>query len=277
MSHGRERGLNFWAAYADMLLMLFLGTTVISVAAMASMKESSIREAAGRDEFEGKVKDLGIQASWTTDADGTAKLNLECSIGQDLAGRLAACLGGPSVVEKSGCGFAIQDRLLFDSGKSELRPEGRQFVDRLANCIVSESRNIIGTDALDTITIEGHSDCVPPPPDPRWNPDLINRYLSQTRADMVYTTIVEVLRSAEGGARISPCERQRLLARISSRAYGPFRPRKGSQCTCGRPPPGAKPTTTAVDLCAQDRRVEILLTGRLSNVSPNWDVPCKSP
>lgn len=58
------------------------------------------------------------------------------------------------------------DKILFDSGKADIKPEGRAFLDQVATILTSRTRQ--------PVSIEGHTDNVGPP-------DL-NRDLSELRA-----------------------------------------------------------------------------------------------
>ena len=103
-----------------------------------------------------------------------------------LLSMLTACATPPAsrdvTITQTARGVEIRssDKILFDSGKADIKPEGRAFLDQVATILTSRTRQ--------PVSIEGHTDNVGPP-------DL-NRDLSELRALAVMKGLLDRARAA---------------------------------------------------------------------------------
>jgi hypothetical protein len=80
------------------------------------------------------------------------------------------------------------------------------------------------------------------------------------RAKAVYDLAFQRVLDPQNG--FSDVDRAAILARIATRSFGPYRRLSGSQCDCRR--------DSYANTCFEDRRVEIVVQGRLGGGKPNW-------
>ncbi|WP_145064807.1 OmpA family protein [Engelhardtia mirabilis] len=159
-------------------------------------------------------------------ADGPDAAELEARKAA-LEARIAALDGGlgalTAIDVEGGYGFALAENIVFDSGRAELRDEGREL-------LVSLARQIAGEE-FDTIWVRGHSDAMPVR-----RAETLERFphgnlqLSAARAVEVAAAMIE-----EGGLP---------TAKVMVSGFGPTRPIADNGSAEGR---------------AQNRRVEIFV------------------
>ncbi|MDD5090712.1 MAG: OmpA family protein, partial [Candidatus Wallbacteria bacterium] len=109
-------------------------------------------------------------------------------------------LNAEIIRNKRGITIRLSDSLLFDLGNAELKPQSRKVLDRVAELLKANPRNVV---------IEGHTDDVPIGPSLR-KKFPTNWELSTTRATNVLRYFVE-------GQKMQP-------DRFSASGYGEFRP-----------------------------------------------------
>jgi outer membrane protein OmpA-like peptidoglycan-associated protein len=309
-----KRNMNYWPAYADMLMMLFVCCLAVAVYAVyeLSLSNSPILPVGAGVAWEGvtgceecekceecpevdpwpgceiacpiKCKDCCQKCQGKCPPDCgrceqvcppncqqleeycRIKPDEKCKLERELLENLGKCFG--SKVEKVGCSLIIQqDDLAFESGKDNLDSAGRRLANQIGECLIGYSHDIISSNELDMIVIEGHSDAVPPwgVSDPI-HQDQYNRDLSLKRAEAVYDQIMSTI-----NFNTDSCTARQLRARLATQGFGPYRPHKGSRCaecmdgSCD----------SYADFCRLDRRVEIKFIGRVSGSEPSWSIICE--
>lgn len=78
----------------------------------------------------------------------------------DFFGRLRAILGTRPDIRVVGDRFVFPSEIFFDSGQAELRPEGREELDKLAGALVALERKI-PPDIPWVLRVDGHTDIRP--------------------------------------------------------------------------------------------------------------------
>lgn len=244
-----RKEVNVWPGFSDLMFMLAVTMMVVSGGVVMSVN----RQAAELGKQRQTLKEMGL------DPDAQEP----CGLGAKVIKDLRACLNGASVsVTQRGCGLMIDSAILFGLNDARLTTGARRTVERVAPCIVDAAKAVASTQitdgaGLDSIVIEGHTDrCF------YENWDAVNKKggmgLAADRASTVYNVVFEQVTS--GPAAAPPGERERILARITTRALGPFRPVDDSKCDC-------REKATA---CDGDRRVEIVVQGRVGSAKENW-------
>lgn len=144
----------------------------------------------------------------------------------DFFGKLREVLGNRPDIRVVGDRFVLQSEIFFDTGRADLKPEGRAQLDKVAAAIV-ELENQIPTDIAWILRVDGHTDVRPIIGQFRSNWDL-----SAQRAISVVQYMV--------GKGVKP-------SRLVAAGFGEFQPID---------------TATTEDAFRRNRRIEFKLTER---------------
>ncbi len=249
-----RREVNVWPGFSDIMFMLAVSTLVVAGAVVMAEREQAKTLA----EWEAKLIAYGIDL----------KSKSECGRSTPVIEQLRACLERKGIkVRLRGCSIEVENAVLFDSRSSVLSSAAREKIERFAPCITDAAKSVAEMPrsgiGLDSIVIEGHSDRCG-----YENWQLANDSgmgLAALRAQAVYNVVFEQLIKAAGRPDAGPVEP--LLARITTRSLGPYRPVSGAECTCDPVSAG----------CEADRRVEIVVQGRVGKAEEPWAPPSRIP
>src|ERR1700747_1995367 len=89
----------------------------------------------------------------------------------DFFGKLREVLGNRSDIRIVGDRFVLQSEIFFDTGKADLKPEGRAELDKVAAAIV-ELESQIPAEIAWILRVDGHTDVRPIIGQFKWNWDL---------------------------------------------------------------------------------------------------------
>jgi len=78
----------------------------------------------------------------------------------DFFGKLRQILGNRADVRIVGDRFVLQSEVFFDTGKADLKPEGRTELDKVADALI-ELEKQIPTDIAWVLRVDGHTDVRP--------------------------------------------------------------------------------------------------------------------
>ena len=78
----------------------------------------------------------------------------------DFFGKLREILGNRTDVRVVGDRFVLQSEVFFDTGKADLKPEGRAELDKVASALL-ELEKQIPTDIAWVLRVDGHTDVRP--------------------------------------------------------------------------------------------------------------------
>src|SRR5262249_16157533 len=78
----------------------------------------------------------------------------------DFFGKLPALLGSRADVRVAGDRFVLQSEVFFDTGKADLKPEGRAELDKVAVALLQLEKQI-PTDLAWVLRVDGHTDVRP--------------------------------------------------------------------------------------------------------------------
>lgn len=203
-----------------LVAFLMLGLAVSGCARWKNLEKINREQAAAIAALKSEISQLSDQLtalSKTKDELTEAKSDLERKLKGELAeGDLALELGDRGLV------VSVLDRVLFDSGRAELKESARQTLDKVAETINETLKE-------NQILIEGHTDNEPI----HYSGWKSNWELSTARA----TEVVHYFVDASG---ISP-------EQLGAVGYGEFRPVADNSTSEGK---------------LQNRRVEIVITPR---------------
>jgi len=255
-----RREVNMWPAFADLMFVFALTTLVVAgglaIHAQAQIKKSQAQIKKSNDEIKRYRDDLeraGIGP------------NAHCGLATKVVDTMSACLQEEPAVNFTphDCSLSIDGAILFNFKKTTLSddPEARRRARHIARCVVRGASKIVEDDGshpdgigLDAISIEGHADACGYTNLEGLGP----QHFGAERANAVYNLVFDEVRSSTSSEK----DRLAVLARVSTRSFGSFRPLRGSRCDCSR--------SHAEQACADDRRVEIVVQGRLGTGQPNW-------
>ncbi len=258
-----RREINVWPGFSDLMFMLAVSTLVVAGGIVLAMNERDDRldaQEAVLAKLDARLRDLGI------DPDEAEP----CGLGGPVINQLQKCLGEARVdVERRGCSLAVKSTILFEKNDDRLRPDANRAVERLAPCVVAAARSVaeqpvVAGVGLDSLVIEGHTDRCGYE---SWaEANNVGMGLAATRAkavyDVVFRAVIQDPELSGGGLR------ERILARIVTRSLGPYRPLADSTCDCSRSTEGS---------CEADRRVEIVVQGRIGSGEETWRPPSSIP
>lgn len=249
-----RRELNIWPGFSDLMFMLAVSMLVVAGGVVVVVREQAKRQAAQEE----KLHALGI------DVDSRQPCGLSTPVIDDLR----ACLERNAIhVESRGCSLVVKSAILFSTRSVVLSGESRRTVERVAPCIISAARRVAEMPSagfgLDSVVIEGHADRCGYE---GWKQaNEAGMAYAAGRAQAVYNAVFEQLVQDEELTRSGL--REPVLARITTRSLGPYRPLKDSACDC-------RSDNAA---CEADRRVEIVVQGRVGDAAEPWAPPQAIP
>ncbi|HEX7063774.1 MAG TPA: OmpA family protein [Bacillales bacterium] len=144
-SYFREQEPNeeyFWPSFTDMMTMMVLVILFIAVIAFVQSIYEAYEESHVREEL----------------AHAT---NIKDHISDIIRQQLEEDLGEDKVVKGPNDTISIQADVLFDSGSTKIKPEGKKILNSVADAIVQIINHNKLNRYLNTILIEGHTDSVP--------------------------------------------------------------------------------------------------------------------
>ncbi|MHB8876048.1 MAG: OmpA family protein [Myxococcaceae bacterium] len=265
-----RREINVWPAFADMTFMLAVTLLVIAggVFALVQSKEAELKLKEDRVvKLNERLLALGVDPE-TQDS--------SCGLATPVVEAMAGCLAAAHLrVEKRACSLSVEDAVRFRSDESRLEGKALENAKLIARCIIVGTERLIAADAqmnatikseasfgLDSISIEGHADRCG-----YGSYDNLERSMNipYSRAKAVYALVFRDVQRATLSREYKPEQAAAILSRIAVRSFGPYRPLSKSSCTCGT-------ATTSADglACAADRRVEIVVQGRVGSAESNW-------
>lgn len=203
--HGRQ--FNFWMAFADIVLMLFV--TVLVLAARSQTKQTELEKQ--KADLEDQVENL-----------------FACRGAENLLDGFSACIErefGRKTEERNPCAVTVgEDLIRFETAEAEpLDPEAAHKVVR---CLYDTTTKFAAAspdafEQVQTIHINGFTDCAG---ELKNNSDLGAR-----RGLRLYSMLLEELAAdAQWPADSKP--REALLAKFAIRSFGETRPLANSQC-----------------------------------------------
>ena len=204
------RRLNPWPAFADMTLMLFLCTV-----AVASLNQRAEQE---RLRLEKENAELARQVR------ELQKDRAVCGGAGPFLQELQGCMAAAGrVVTARDCRITVSEDLVrFEVNKARILAEYRQNAATLGSCVIraeqafvdQHQRMGVAATAIDTIFIDGHTDCQ--------GTERRNLELGSERAQALFHII-------DGRLRREP-QRSRLLRKLAVRSFGASRPTPHSAC-----------------------------------------------
>jgi len=123
---------------------------------LAALEDAVNASETANRESQSKISDLGQRLNVAL-AQKVQELNRYRS---DFFGRLRQILGSRSDIRVVGDRFVFQSSVLFDEGKADLSPEGRQSLDTLAAAVLDLEREI-PPDIAWILRVDGHTDSRP--------------------------------------------------------------------------------------------------------------------
>ncbi|HEX3505406.1 MAG TPA: peptidoglycan -binding protein [Xanthobacteraceae bacterium] len=108
------------------------------------------------EESDARIKDLGQQLNLAL-AEKVNELNRYRS---NFFGKLSQILGDRPDIHVVGDRFVFQSEVFFDSGRADLKPEGRVELDKLAAVLLDLQKSIPG-DIAWVLRVDGHTDVRP--------------------------------------------------------------------------------------------------------------------
>ena len=123
---------------------------------LAALEDALNASETANRESQSKISDLGQRLNVAL-AQKVQELNRYRS---DFFGRLRQILGSRSDIRVVGDRFVFQSSVLFDEGKADLSPEGRQSLDTLAAAVLDLEREI-PPDIAWILRVDGHTDSRP--------------------------------------------------------------------------------------------------------------------
>lgn len=268
-----RKEINIWPAFSDLMFILAITVLVIGGAVMALVQQekkvlndAKDKLAVLRENIDRKEKKLQrIRENLRYAGINPDKIG-DCGLAGPVVKVMENCLLSHKVAfERRACSLAVENSITFGFNKSQLSSQGRHMASLVANCVIKGAKKLVkmekamadgdagrGGVALDSISIEGHADACG-----YRNWSQLRREgipLPHNRAQAVYKLVFDAMRDLEDEHRYE------LLAHIATRAFGPYRPLRDSNCDC----------RSYVTTCAQDRRVEIIVQGRIGARQPNW-------
>jgi outer membrane protein OmpA-like peptidoglycan-associated protein len=276
-----------WPAFSDLMFILFLSTLVVAAGVIGLVeskwkeldtKEQNLTEAqkkldaekAAHEELKARLKAAGF------DVDQKQL----CGLATPVVDAIKSCLkdaprptGDQSSVvlsDSRSCGITITG-INFVQNTAEFDAGSKTNADIVARCIIEGAQKLLLLEAqsgagggtgnasggigLDAISIEGYADRCGYA---SWG--LLKRSaidLPAARAKRVYDLVVD---------QVAEKDRWAILARISTSSFGPYRSVTGGECDCRHR-----------STCSADRRVEIVVRGRIGLAGPNWTPPPSIP
>lgn len=256
LNQGRVNG---WPAFSDMMFMLALTALVAAAGLVGAVRKQEVAlkqrdaELARRDaELERRKERLDEQQHEID------KLRAGCGLASSVVKKIGDCLHehGFAVVPGS-CSFSIEGEFLFEYGKAELRGQQLERASQVADCVIGGAQ-VVASDrrlqvGLDSVSIEGHADRCGYRD---WRAlGARGMRLPTERAASVYRLVYDRV-----WGQVPTGQALDVLAWVTTRTAGPFRPLSDSPCDCGNPE----------ETCRADRRVEIVVLGRTGDKPPNW-------
>ena len=123
---------------------------------LAAIEDALSASEAANKESQSKIADLGQRLNVAL-AQKVQELNRYRS---DFFGRLRQILGSRPDIRVVGDRFVFQSSVLFDVGKADISPEGKQSLDTLAAAILDLEREI-PPDIPWILRVDGHTDSPP--------------------------------------------------------------------------------------------------------------------
>ena len=261
-----RKEINIWPAFSDLMFVLAITMLVIGGAVVVLVKQERDKLAVLKKNLEKKEQRLqGIREKLKV-----AGINPDniggCGLADPVVQVMEDCLRSHGVAfERRECSLAVESSITFGFNQSRLDPGSRQVAGQVAQCVIMGARKLVEMEqpmsasktlesgvALDAISIEGHADACGYRSWAQLQREGIP--LPHNRAQAVYDLVFEAMKD------LDDISRYELLAHIATRAFGPYRPLRDSACDC----------QSSSDNCAQDRRVEIIVQGRVGASQPNW-------
>ena len=107
-------------------------------------------------ELQSQITELGQRLNLAL----AARVNELKRYQSDFFGKLREILGNRSDVRVVGDRFVLQSEVFFDTGKADLKPEGRIELDKVAGALI-ELEKQIPTDIAWVLRVDGHTDVRP--------------------------------------------------------------------------------------------------------------------
>ena len=123
---------------------------------LAAIEDALSASEAANKELQSKIADLGSRLNVAL-AQKVQELNRYRS---DFFGRLRQILGSRPDIHVVGDRFVFQSSVLFDVGKAEISPDGKQSLDSLAAAVLDLEREI-PPDIPWILRVDGHTDSTP--------------------------------------------------------------------------------------------------------------------
>jgi outer membrane protein OmpA-like peptidoglycan-associated protein len=185
-------GVNPWAAFADVLFMLFV-TTLIASAVITHWAVRSEERLRG------------------------------CGASRDFMVRFSACVGAPAHETENVCKVSLgEERLRFAEDQAVLADASQKFGRTLAACLVGQlvvaAEDPSLFDSIEFVAIDGYTDCV--------GDDRKNLRLGAARASTLYGFVLDDVdkRGLQPGLRAA------VLSKVAIRTFGKSRPLSTSPC-----------------------------------------------
>ena len=252
-----QKEINFWPAFADILFLLFVlvmvaGSNYIDVPDNLSEAQEKIKELLTKivsleDENQRLIKENDALKEITKNGE------LKCGIAEDFLIRVKIDLDqvgiGSSIKD---CGLQLEESLLYEFGSAQLKDPVK--ARQLLRIIIEHADDLIQTSpgAIDTIAIGGHADC-------RGSSES-NYFLGAQRAMSLYNLAKQIIINED----YTPEGRNRLLAYMTTRSFGEYRPLDVTDCSC------ALGSVYDRKKCAINRRVEIIILGNVGLGGHSW-------
>jgi hypothetical protein len=245
------RTLNFWPAFSDMMLALF----ICGVTAAAVLRREKVEIEGQKQALEGENTALRQEIT-RLKANG-----LTCSAEtQQFIDTLVECVetdvGRPGLVAKDVCAVSVGEDLVgFRYGLARPLPGSSGAHARtLARCLYDAEKDFLRKSpaafgAIESIYLDGHTDCK--------GDDLENVRLGAERAMFLYDLYRD---EANKDGEASPEDVKRLVSKVNLRSFGSHLPTKASECA-----------TAGKD--ARDRRVTVAVKPRVTLLQSNFAEP----
>jgi hypothetical protein len=276
-----------WPAFSDLMFILFLSTLVVAAGVIGLVEskrklledeEESFKiakkkweeEKAAHEELKRKLKAAGF------DIDQEHLCGLAAPVVETIQSCITSESGSDSANRRSmghagtTCGITITG-INFIKDTAQFDAESKKNAEIVARCIIKGAHRLLELEAqsaaangsgkgagglgLDAISIEGYADRCGYG---SWATlKKTANDLPASRAKRVYDLVVD---------QVAEKDRWAILARISTSAFGPYRSVTGEKCDCQNR-----------NTCSPDRRVEIVVRGRIGLAGPNWNPPAIIP
>lgn len=290
--------LNPWPAFSDLMFMLALTTLLVAAGVVVTSeegrqkveqmaeklraKEQKIKELqVDRSEIEKELRELeqqradvermqrelgqkheenerlvGLMREMGLDTEEGG--GLDCGLATPVVSAIENCLAKSAVpVQRRGCSISVEGAIEFDFNSTRLSPESGPRAEKIAECVIAGAERVgdLEGTGLDAISIEGHADACGFPDWDRVR--TAGMELPAGRAKVVYDLVFKKVVAPD--SPYNELDKARLLGRIATRSFGPYRPLADSACDCSQP-----------ESCRANRRVEIIVQGQIGSARPNW-------